>query len=282
MTRQDLLAGGVGAGAMAIVLLLALAPWLGGGAGPSRAAAAQDAGSAAGATMTHSAGDDDAWRTANANLARAVELTQERLDRNEAEKRALEKELEAAKAKLSASERDGAPPRNEFDLTLDDWKRLAREGTVKATYPCRFDPDWHLSDAQVTALGLSPADAATLEAAYMNEMDRLAGVIRSGCAKALGNAELARRLGTEVCAAVDAESVKDSHADLQLVADIRAGNVAMPAPEKLDPLAAMLLAQTGAMLDLQADLATTFGAEEAHRLAFADELGACKGTWAGR
>ncbi len=41
--------------------------------------------------------------------------TQERLDRNEAEKRALERELKVARTKLATSESDGAPVRNEVE-----------------------------------------------------------------------------------------------------------------------------------------------------------------------
>jgi hypothetical protein len=224
---------------------------------------------------------EQAWRTANANLAETVRLTQERLQQNDAEKQELERQLRETKAKLAASEGDGAAPRNEFDLTQDDWKELAKTGTVKAKYPCWVAPEWHVSTSQAAALGLSPAETSAVEAATLNEQDRLAGVIQAGCAKVLGNAELARRLGTQVCEAVVTDSVKDNHPDLQLVADIRAGNVAMPPADKLDPFAAMLLAMSGSMQALQKDLASTLGPEEAHRVAFAGELGSCTGSWGG-
>jgi hypothetical protein len=223
--------------------------------------------------------DSEAWRTANANLAETVKLTQRRLDRNEAEKKSLQKELKEAKAKLAKAEGDGAPPRSEFDLSQDDWKELAK--TVMARYPCRFDPDWHISPDQATALGLSPSDASAVETAYIQEEARIASAVLSGCAKVLGNAEIARTIGTRACTAVISEAVKDNHADLQLVADIRAGNVPMPPADQIDPLATMLLAQSGSMNALQADLAGSFGSEEAHRLAFADELGSCSGSWGG-
>ena len=280
MTHRDLFAAGVGATAMA-VLLVSLRQCIGGdSATKSLPVAATSQGSAT--TATASADGDEAWRSANANLAQTVKLTQERLEQNEVEKKALEKELKAAKAKLAAAEGDGAPPRNEFDLTQDDWRELAKSGTVKARYPCRLDPEWHLGPDQATALGLSPGDAAAVETAYMNEEGRIASAIQPGCAKTLGNAELARRLGAQVCTAIISDASKDSQPDLQLVADIRAGNVALPPADQLDPYATMLLAQSGSMQALQADLAKTFGPEEAKRLAFADELGSCSVRSEGR
>jgi hypothetical protein len=76
-------------------------------------------------------------------------------------------------------------------------------------------------------------------------------------------------------------SQKDPNPDIQLVADIRAGNVPVLPPEKIDPYAAMLLAQTESESKLQAALTPTFGPEEAHRIAFSDELGSCSGTSGG-
>jgi hypothetical protein len=105
--------------------------------------------------------------------------------------------------------------------------------------------------------------------------------MQPGCAKVLGSAELARRLGNRVCETVLMNSQKDPNPDIQLVADIRAGNVPMPPPEKIDPYAAMMLAQTESESRLQAALTPTFGAEEAHRIAFSDDVGSCSGTSGG-
>ena len=215
---------------------------------------------------------------ANANLAETVRLTQERLERNEVEKKELERRLKEAKVKLAAAENDGAPPRNEFDLTQDDWKRLASMGTIKARYPCDFDPNWNMTPEQQASLGLSPSDAAAVEKAIKVEEARIARVIMDGCAKVLGDAELAQRLGPRVCETVVGSSVKDQGRDLQLVANVRAGNTPMPSDSTIDPFVALMFAETGAMPQLQADLAASFGPEEAHRLAFADELGSCSGT----
>ena len=152
---------------------------------------------------------------------------------------------------------------------------------MKARYPCALEPDWHISPEERNALGLSPQEAAKVERVFLDEEDRLASVMQPGCAKVLGSAELARRLGNRVCETVLMNSQKDPNPDIQLVADIRAGNVPMPPPEKIDPYAAMMLAQTESESRLQAALTPTFGAEEAHRIAFSDDVGSCSGTSGG-
>jgi hypothetical protein len=250
----------------------------------SLAAAREPAGEAQRDTAAAAAGsapvsDDEAWRTANANLAETVRRTQELLDRNEAEKKTLEKELKTAQEKLAAAEGDGAAPRDPYDLTTDDWKQLAKEGSVRARYPCFFDPDWHVRPETAEAIGVAPGDAQAIEAAYKREEGRIWNSIQPACARVLGSADLAARLGAPVCMAVLMHAQKDEKADLQLVADVRAGNKPMPSADQIDPFATLLFAETGAMPALQDDLAKTFGPDAAHRIAFADELGSCSGSW---
>jgi hypothetical protein len=279
--RREFLAAGAGAafGAAAIVLVQ---QWVSGQGTASRAQPASGASTmGAPSVAAPSETSDRAWQTANANLAEQVKETQRRLEQNEAEKKVLEHALKEAEAKLAAAEGDGATPRNPFDLTQDDWKELAKQHEVKARYPCDLDPEWHISPAQRDALGLSPQEAAEVERVFLDEEDRLASVMQPGCAKVVGSAELARRLGNRVCESVLMNSKKDPNTDIQLVADIRAGNVPMPPPEKIDPYVAMMLAQTESESRLQAALTPTFGPEEAHRIAFADELGSCSGTSGG-
>jgi len=249
---------------------------------PAREAASASASATAAdpaPSATPSVSDDEAWRTANANLAETVRRTQQLLDKNVAEKKKLQVELEAAKAKLVAAEGDAALPRNPYDLSQDDWKELAKKGTVRARFPCTFDPDWHVGPDKAVALGLAPTDAATIEAAYKKEEDRLAAAITPACGKVLQSAELAQRLGPSTCMSVIQRSVKDTHPDLQLVADIRAGNKPMPSPDQLDPFATMLLAETVSEKMLEADLTKSLGPDGAHAVAFSDELGSCSSTW---
>ena len=278
MTRRELFAAFLGA-ALTAAVFVARAEW--GGADPAKKArpvASETVSAAVSAPPTH---DDEAWRAANASLAETVKLTQRRLEQNEAEKVSLKTQLRQAQVKLAAAA-GGAAPRNEFDLTQDDWKELAKVGTVKARYPCSHGPDWHLGADQAASLGLSPEDAATVEKVFSDEQAHIAAAIQPGCAKILGNADLAEKLGASVCEVVISQaSRKSSTADAQLVSNIKAGNVAMPAADSLDPMATMMLVQAGAMERLQSGLGNAFGPEEGHRLAFADELGSCSSSWGG-
>jgi hypothetical protein len=282
MTRRDALAAGIGA-AMSTVALVSLYMLLADGGVSARGASAspkQPGASASAASASGTASEDDeAWRAANTNLAGAVRLYQRRLEENEAERATLERELKGAQAKLAAVEGDGAPPRNLYDLTQDDWKELAKTGSVRARYPCQLGPDWHIGSQTASALGLSPEDAAAVEAAYKREQERIWKAIEPACARVLGNADLARRLGDAVCTTIINTATRDNHGELQLVADIRAGNKPMPPPDALSPFAAMVLAQSGASQELQTELAQSQGPEEAHRLAFAEELGSCSSSW---
>jgi hypothetical protein len=226
------------------------------------------------------ASPDRVWAAVNANLADTVQLYRHRLEENEAERTRLEKELKTARAQLAASDGDGAPMKDEYDLTQADWKELAKTHTVKARFPCRFEPDWHIDRELASTLGLSPEDAAIVEKAYLEEEGRLTREIQSGCTQVLGNAQLAERLGPHACSAI-LQDYKDKGADAQLVADIRAGNVPPPAADKLNPYARLLLAETYAEQSIEADLAASLGPDQAKRLAFADELGSCSISFGG-
>jgi len=277
MTRRDLVAA-LGGAALASVVF---AVWLRGGSARSVKTAPRSAVTTASVPEAPtSAHDDEVWRAANANLAETVKLTQQRLEKNEAEKVSLKTALREAQVKLAAATGGGAPPRNEYDLTPDDWKELAKEGKVKARYVCSHGSDWHISTEQSSSLGLSPDDAAKLEKAFADEQARIVAAVTPGCAKILGSADLAEKLGPSVCEAVVSASGR-STGDAQLVSNIKAGNVPMPSADSLGPMASMMLAKAGAMERLQSDLGSSFGPEEAHRLAFADELGSCSSSWGG-
>jgi hypothetical protein len=282
MTRRDLAAAVVGA-AMATVVFLTVRTWRSSALGSKSAKRAAERATAAAVIPSgqSSEPDNEAWRSANATLVEQVKFYQERMQQNEAEKATIERELKAAKLKLATSENDGAPPRDEFDLTEQDWKALAKTGTVKARYPCSRDPNWTLPPEKAVAVGLAPSDAPALEAALKREENRMWQSVASSCAEILGSRQLAERLGTNVCIQVVSEAAKDGQADIQLVADVRAGNRPMPAATQLDPYASVLLAETGAMQALTDDLAQTFGPEEAKRIAFGGGTSWCSGSTGG-
>jgi hypothetical protein len=226
---------------------------------------------------------EDPWRAANASLAEQVKQYQRRLDDNEAQRKKIEKELKELKAKLAP---DGGEARNPMevdprDLTQDDWKQLAKAGLLRAGYPCA-PPDWHPSPGELAELGLAPDDARTLQAAVQDAQQRSWQAIESACARMVGSHEVARRLGAEACGAgiVNATSKADFNKDIQLVADIRAGNTPMPTASQLDPLAAYWLALTGEQSTYEAGLARSFGPETAHHIARDDSQAyACELRW---
>jgi hypothetical protein len=291
MKRRDIVSGAVGAVAGAAVLVGVYE----GRVTFSNAHASMELGSGQGATGDGSGlhgpedlgaagrafeagADDEAWRMANASLADQVRAYQRRLDDNESQKKTLERELRQLKAKVAAAARDGGGPRNVLDvdprdLTQEDWKELAKQGRVRTKFFCPPPGDWHPSAQQLAALGLSPDDAPTLERAVQGTQDRMWQTIGPECTKMLGNADLAKRLGGEMCGLIIQMTTPKAtaDADVQLVADIRAGNKPMPPPGQLDPLTSRLLALTGESSAFENELTQDLGPEAAHRIAHDDD-----------
>ncbi len=281
MTRRDSIAT-CGGAAIATAVAFLVGGWPVGTAGKPTPKVAAEPPIAEAPTSTPIAHqEDDAWRTANANLAQQVKFYQDRMERNVKEKTAIERELKIAKEKLHASEHDGALPRSEFDLTQDDWKLLAETGTVKARYPCGFQRNWTLQEETAEEMGLSPSDAPVVEAAVKRSEELMWQSVLPGCAAVLESEELAVRLGTQVCLDIVREAAKSSAFDIRLVANIRAGNIPLPPDDQLDGFAKVLLAETGAMQAITDDLAQTFGRDEANHIAFSDQLGSCSGRLGG-
>lgn len=224
------------------------------------------------------AASDDPLLAANQNLADQVEAYKRQLAQNQEASKTLQARLKAAETKLAAQESDGAPPRNPYDPSPDDWKQMAKDGTVVARYPCSMSAGWTPSQSLLDDVGLPAEDAPVLSAAYDRSVQRMNDVVMSGCGQVLG-ADMASRLGPEICEAVIRSSVKGEAqtADLKKVAQIRAGELPVPAPgdSSVDPLERMLLAQTDALPQLQSDLARSLGPDLAHRVAYDDDLSAC-------
>jgi hypothetical protein len=281
MTRRDVFAAGLGAALAAGVFLLVST--LGSPkASGQRGERAPKSTSAPSSAETGAPETDETWREANASLAQQVKVYQQRLAKNEAEKTAIQRQLDSAKTRLAASEGDGAVPRDPYDLTQDDWKKLAATGTVKARFPCSSNGDWKMKPETAAALGLSPADTATVEAALKRQSQAMWSSVASSCASAVGSGQLAERLGLNVCTEIVSQGAKSSGSDLQRVADVRAGNVPMPTADKLDPYETLLMAETNAMPALVDELSQSFGPELAKQIAYSDVGGSwCSGTSGG-
>ena len=228
---------------------------------------------------------DDPMSRANQNLVRQVGEYRTRLDALAKEKTELEKKLKKSEDHLAATQ-DGAPyvMKHDFDLSPDDWKELAKDGTVKYQLPCigTKNDAWSPSAEKLNALGLAPQDGKVLTDAYARSSQRLWGVIQPLCAASVGSPEVANRLGPGTCIHVvlDTENDRDRDATQRArreLGEIRAGMRRMPGPdEAMNPVLKMFLATTGASKSLEDDLAQSFGPEEAHRVVYSNEL--CMGS----
>lgn len=264
MTRRDAIAGVIGAAVGTATLVgvyegrVALAH---GGqsvdlvAGQEARADARGVYSAEDPAEETTRSDDKALLRANANLAGSVSDYRRRLEALEEQKKALEKKLTEAEAKV------GGEPKNPATtlLTADDWREFAKKGTLPLRLPC--DPGDMKFD------GLPPDDAAAAKAAFDASQKRVWSVLQSACAKALGLDEaLAEQLGTDRCIpAVFTQtrgiSLKSVFHDVAL---IRAGD--LPVPTLDDPTSGLVrigATVTGEVGNIEADLASKLGPEDA-------------------
>jgi len=218
---------------------------------------------------------------ANENLVEQVHEYQRRLDAIAGEKAMLEASLKKTEEQLAAAQSEGGvgKRRNEWDLTQDEWKDLAKNGQVNWRTPCYERDAWTPSADTLDKLGLAPQDGATLRDAYDRSYRRLWAQIRPICAQELGtNGDVLERIGPDACVhlvydieiAIDKNAAMEAHTQ---VAEIRAGLRPEPAPgEKVHPVLKLFLLLSRANAAFESDLAKTFGPDEAHVLAYSDDL----------
>jgi hypothetical protein len=192
-----------------------------------------------------------------AAAARTAAELRDRLAALEKEKSALEQEL------AHAYESGGKSP---YDLTPEDWAKLASDGSIKYQLPCFREGGFRPTPEQLAHLGLQPGDADAIQAAYQHSNQRFGTAMRQLCGASESSdiSACISKLFTSIYASGDA------HETFTQVAEIRAGK--RPVPKDASPAVGMLLEFTGAMPPFEAELAQRFGAEEAHRIAFSDEL----------
>jgi ferric-dicitrate binding protein FerR (iron transport regulator) len=218
---------------------------------------------------------------ANDELAKDIADLNRRIKGAEQSKAKLEGELLAAQTELAKRTDGGAPRgRHEFDLDETDWKALAEEGTVKFRVPCLRSTPWKADGDLLDKLGLSADDASTLSDAYKRSNDRMWGVIRPLCVKAIGSADVVDSLGPDTCTHVVVDMARKQNSEaaseaMRLVAEARAGLKPAPAAGQQGAVFETFWALTGEMSRFEGDLAQSFGPEEAKRIAYAE--GMCMG-----
>ena len=154
---------------------------------------------------------------------------------------------------------------------------MAQVGAVRVRVPCMRDKPWTPSARVLDRLGLAPSDAATIRDAYEHSNKRMADQIKPLCAKTLGSAEAADRVGPKACsdailAGAKRTDPEGTQKSLVRVAELNAGKAdAKPAADP-NAVEQLLLAMTKESKAFEAELAGKLGPEEAKRLAWAPEM----------
>ncbi len=225
-------------------------------------------------------------KTATASqVAAAVQTYKEQLDALEQQKRSLSDALKASEDKLSEAE-TGKPARTrpEFDLDADDWRELAKKGTVKYRLPCMRNGGWRPTPEQLSSSGFAPQDADAIQDAFKRTQESVWAKLKPLCMTSVGvTAEVADRIGVDGCThlVTDLEGSKMKEGEqggvMATVGEIMAGDRPEPsAKDKPNPSLLTFLAVARANKTLETELAKSFGPEEARRMAVEQPM--CSGT----
>jgi hypothetical protein len=218
----------------------------------------------------------DPAMAANANLAEQVQRYRERLDAIGAQKTATEKQLAEVQKKLATLDGKGGPARirSEYDLSQEDWKKLAAEGTVKIQTPCDDSRTYDVAPSSLAEIGLPASDAQPIHDALRDSSWRLWSVVRALCAQGLhGNLQLADELGPEACRGLIEHMGHRDGGDLQeqvrIAAEIRAGLLPMPQdPASLGVYSQLLLAQSAESRRIEQQLTKSIGPDDAQAFVY--------------
>ena len=216
---------------------------------------------------------DDELRKANANLTDSLH----QCDRQLADLREGMKIPDRPVASAQPNEerdggRWGGGRRNRGEPTAEDWERMAQLGVVRVRIPCIRDTPWKPSERAIDRLGLSDRDAKAIEEAYAASNKRVLDQVKPLCAKALGSADVADKMGATAC--IDAIQNSAKRADpkaakdaLSRVAEVQAGKRTTQAGADSIPLEQLANVLAGESKTFEADLAKKLGPEEAKRIA---------------
>lgn len=220
------------------------------------------------------ADDMDSLRKANENLVESLHQADQTIAQLREQLGSHAPPVASAKPDEKPDPDAGFRRRSRGEPTAEDWERMAQLGTVRVRMPCLRDTPWAPSQRVLDRLGLAPHDAETIKAAYASSNKRMTDVIQPLCAKTLGSAEAATRVGPKACAEAilsgakrgDPEGMQKS---IVRVAEANAGKDVKPAGDAAETL---LLAMTKETKAFEAELASKLGPEEAKRLAYAPEM----------
>jgi hypothetical protein len=203
---------------------------------------------------------------ANANLTESLSECSHQLALVTEENVRLEQQLDAEhNARADAGQSALARRIARRDLSLGDWKQLARTGTVKYVLPCAsFNP----SPETIDGLGLDPHDVPVVRDAFVAARAVAWGQVRPLCASAVGSLNAADRLGLEACPQLILSSEKTTNpsaADVAMraVASTRAGLSDPSALPTGDPVAVTFFALTAVARDAENHIGAQLGPDDA-------------------
>jgi hypothetical protein len=208
-------------------------------------------------------------------VARQLDGVKAKLAGVQREKRDLEAQLRTLEKELD--QRPGAPGGDvdEFDLDPEDWKTLAAEGRIKYRIPCLLPAESSSAfpPEELDELGLAPDDGPTLNEARRRSNARVWSTVRPLCMEAVGDPEVADLLGASNClrliekTAMKADAMAASEARRQ-VGEVHAGMRQPPQTgDAPHPVFQAYMAVTSEAQRFEADLAESFGPDEAKRIA---------------
>ncbi|HKO93162.1 MAG TPA: hypothetical protein VJU61_18530 [Polyangiaceae bacterium] len=186
----------------------------------------------------------------------------------EEQRSVLRDELRAVERAIKQSQ---APQAYQFDLSKDQWKELAASSRIKYRVPCPVSPQskWTIGDTVLNDLGLGPDDREPIVDAVGRSSERLWATVQPICAEIVRQDDVVELLGFSGCSTLIEQQAqkKDRLAiyDTQrAVAEVRAGMHG--ASPEASPLQQLYLALTAEGSLFEADLAESFGPEEAKRI----------------
>ncbi|HEY4182455.1 MAG TPA: FecR domain-containing protein [Kofleriaceae bacterium] len=192
--------------------------------------------------------------------------------RTEADLKAKIADLDKEKALLESELTSAydAVGKSAFDLTPQDWAKLAERGEFKYQYPCFQKSGFRPSETTLASMGLPPEAADTIQKAYANSNQRFTNEMRPICAEMMGTPDF----DLSACISTLFKNVysgpNGAKATFKQVDEIRAGQRADT--DATTPEMKMLLVFSGGMAPFETELAKTFGADEAHRIAYSNDL----------
>src|SRR5206468_5663229 len=182
---------------------------------------------------------------------------------------AVEQEKQVLEQQLSAQREAGT--KSQYDMSTDDWAKLAERGEFKYQLPCFKHDGYRPTSAQLDKLGLTAADADVIQNAYRQSADQFVNDMTPICQGAGLTFEDGSCIG-KLFQSIYKTGTESARAAYTEVDEIRAGKRPEPPVAQQSPQLRMLLLFSNGAKGFESELAQTYGAEQAHKIAYSDDL----------